>query len=85
MGPASERGIDHKPGPDDFTDNWRHESQTLRSKPAASRFWQDFGRVAALINKKRKSWDLRDLDFRNQNSKTRQNHKRGARKESENI
>jgi len=38
MGPASERGIDHKPGPDDFTDNWRHESQTLRSKPAASRF-----------------------------------------------
>lgn len=28
MGPAPQGGIYHKPGTEDFTKNWRHQSQT---------------------------------------------------------
>ena len=38
MGPSPEGGIYHKPGTEDFTDNRRHESQTLRTRYAASVF-----------------------------------------------
>lgn len=38
MGPASKGGIYHKPGMEDFTDNWRHQSQTSSLRLATSRF-----------------------------------------------
>ncbi|KAK8490275.1 hypothetical protein V6N11_048201 [Hibiscus sabdariffa] len=37
MGPAKECGTDHKPRKEDFTQNWRHESQTSRTEDWASR------------------------------------------------
>lgn len=37
MGPAPESRIDHIPRKEDFTENWRHESQTSRTKYLASR------------------------------------------------
>nr|GMC54941.1 methionine gamma-lyase-like [Ipomoea batatas] len=36
MGPAYERGTDHKTGTEDFTKNRRHESQTSKTQCAAS-------------------------------------------------
>lgn len=37
MGPAPICGIDHKPRKEEFTENWRHESQTSKPKHSASR------------------------------------------------
>lgn len=37
MGPAPECGIYHTPRKKDFTENWRHESQTSRTVSLALR------------------------------------------------
>lgn len=46
MGPAPEGGVYHKPREEDFTDYWRHESQTSSTVYFASktRWWRDKGR-----------------------------------------
>ena len=37
MGPAPEGGIYHTPRNENLTENWRHESQTLRAENLSSR------------------------------------------------
>lgn len=37
MGPAPKGGVYHKPREEDFTDYWRHESQTSRKRYYASK------------------------------------------------
>lgn len=62
MGPASEWGIDHKPWTEDFTENWRHESQTLRTINSASRLWNNGKSFLWQISEKARSFCSGDLN-----------------------
>lgn len=53
MGPAaSKRGIDHKPGTEDFTEDRRHESQASSTRSAASTTNKIAGIFVATLNKR---------------------------------
>lgn len=63
MGPASEWGIDHKPGTENFTKNWRHQSQTLTTIYSASRFKARTQFSLADLSKRKNLFAVRNGDF----------------------
>ena len=45
MGPAPICGIYHQPRKIEFTENWRHESQTSKPRNSASRYFKINGKL----------------------------------------
>ena len=100
MGPASQRGIYHKPGTENFTENWRHEFQTSKTRYSASKFvetkflflfWQsnrtvtDLSKSNQLFALKPEDRKLGDMEFCDVLQNSRFNCKKKKGKSTEGI